>query len=508
MSSSDGYPRPTIVCTSWCNGGREDNHAPESVLAERPPFQQQLYTDRDLAADLNALSFQERQALEEDIHGVAQHYSSQQDETNPAWVAMKLEEFKKALTEIPPSRKQAWERATFLRPGLSQDSKLHLQFLRAKHFDPLAAADLVVAYYENKRNVWCRQKNSQDDMILVRRITFQDLSSTEQGLVRSGLHRLLPGRESKGRGVAFSRVRQWDVNGTSSPTTTSTADTSANPQAALTRALWYLHTSIEDDISMQQKGVVSVSDLRGTFKSSPLELLQFLSTIAGMVENMPYHNASTHIIYDHTGLNNFIQSFPLLFTKEFRVRNRFHYGSTMEIDYSLRSFGLKVADALDLEDNTSASDLLSPIAMEDYIQQQQTIEQAVLQAEMSFLSPTSYVALYPNPQDILLGRNKTTNSWRGNKNYQRIIDQQALRYIEVQSKDRIEKTLVTLETIHILQKDYGARLLQKSKDARSWEVMSDADAQKKVNQALRLAAKTIISKRSPFSLKRKASPST
>lgn len=121
------------------------------------------YSDADLAADMNALSFAERQALEEDIHGVRDVIEETEE-----LVASKLEEMKKCLAKISTRERQAWDRAVFLRPSLSQDRKLYLMCLRARRFRVDDAAKLLVAYFRTKRDLF-------GDDLLIHRITWNDV---------------------------------------------------------------------------------------------------------------------------------------------------------------------------------------------------------------------------------------------------------------------------------------------------------------------------------------------
>jgi len=121
------------------------------------------YTDTDLASELNALSFSERQAMEEDIHGVAEVIQER-----PELVTAKIEEMLQALAKIDPQRRQAWDRAIFLRPALMEDRRLHLMFLRARRFRANDAAELQCAYFRAKRDLF-------GDELLIHRITWNDV---------------------------------------------------------------------------------------------------------------------------------------------------------------------------------------------------------------------------------------------------------------------------------------------------------------------------------------------
>jgi len=123
----------------------------------------EAYTDADLAADLNALSFTERQAMEADIHGVKDIV-----EETAEFVDEQLAKMREALDKITTRQRQSWDRAIFLRPALARDRGLHLMMLRARRFRPDDAAILMAAYFQAKRDLF-------GDDLLIHRITWNDI---------------------------------------------------------------------------------------------------------------------------------------------------------------------------------------------------------------------------------------------------------------------------------------------------------------------------------------------
>jgi len=140
-------------CDPW---NRNIEAASESISLD-------AYTDADLAKDLNAMTFAERQAMEEDIHGAGNVI-----EETPEFVTEKIEKMREALDHMNMKRRQAWERAVFLRPALNGDRNLHLTFLRARRYRPDDAATLMAAYYQTKRDLF-------GDDLLIHRITWNDV---------------------------------------------------------------------------------------------------------------------------------------------------------------------------------------------------------------------------------------------------------------------------------------------------------------------------------------------
>ena len=415
------------------------------------------YTDADLAADMNALTYEERRVMEEDIHGVGDVV----EETDEMLEA-NLAEMRIALDRIPDSAKIAWDRAVFLRPSLATDRSLHLMLLRAARFDVPRAATLLVHRFEEKRFYF-------GDDLLIHRITWDDLTPEEHAFVRSGSYQLIPDRDRTGRGITYSRLCNWDVS----------------DPFVFGRCMYYIGSALEGYPEMQRKGIVSIGDFRGKWKSSFLQVIKVIGGGKDALDNLPYHNATSHLLYDDANVNTFIQGIRAVLNKEHRLRHRFHNGSALEIDYSLRSFGINLSDCLPLD---STRGPMSAHGIEQDIQRRQKMDEEWRQSEAPYRDPASRKALSPNPQDIILGRNKKIAAgWRGNIAYNQLIEKYVSEYIAVGDQDRIAKTAIAIQVVRVVRYEFKARFL--SRKDTEWEVMDDIEAQRKVSQALRNAAR-------------------
>lgn len=128
------------------------------------------YTDTDLARDLNALTMEERQAIEEDIHGVIGVIPETEE-----FVEEKIKDMNMHLENIHPREKQAWDRAVFLRPSLEHDKALRMMSLRARRFQPRQAARAMIQLFE-ERSKFCGEDLSYQ------RLTWNDVSSADYSL--------------------------------------------------------------------------------------------------------------------------------------------------------------------------------------------------------------------------------------------------------------------------------------------------------------------------------------
>lgn len=224
---------------------------PERTIA--PDEEEVKYSDADLANELNQLTFEEREAVTEDIHGLSGVIPE-----NPPFVREKLKEFREVMDNLSANvvTRAAWDRAVFLRPSLQSDRELALLYLRAKRFDTFDAVQLLFKSYEAKQFLF------GEESVLHRRIRWDDLTELEQSIVRSGFCLHIPrNKENTRKEICVTRIhgytRPWTLN-------------------SLLRATVYeMYWGFECDPYLQRKGRTLVVDARGTIEVTPLERIQF-----------------------------------------------------------------------------------------------------------------------------------------------------------------------------------------------------------------------------------------
>lgn len=131
--------------------------------------------------------------------------------------------------------------------------------------------------------------------------------------------------------------------------------------------------------------------------------------------------------------------------------------------------------------------------IEEDIRQRQQLDLEWQHSEAPYMDPTSKIALFPNPQDIIMGRNKAVAmTWTGNIIYHDVVQRYANRYLETQNgaSDRMSKTLISLEILEVLREQYKSRFLIRE-DTR-WVMIPDSEAQRKISQSLRTLAREIM----------------
>ncbi len=297
------------------------------------------------------------------------------------------------------------------------------------------------------------------------------MTEQEHDIFRSGGYQLVPNSDTKGRTVAFHYLCHLDI---------------VENAMSTARCIWYIESVIADYPELQQKGVVTIVDCGGKWKCSALQFIHFLAKYP--MDATPFHDASMHILYNDSTLDAMIRKLRYVLRKDFRLRMRLHLGSTLETMYSLRTFGIDVPDWFILNEKEASSSII-----DEDIRQRQELDETWRLFEAPYRDPSSRVALFPNPQDIILGRNKAVAmTWSGNILYHKVIQQNVHRYIDAQAigTERICKTLISIEILHILNHKYGSRFL--SRKDTMWEVLDDFEAQKKISQALRALSREIL----------------
>jgi hypothetical protein len=163
--------------------GQEEHHLPEPAVL--------------LAQELYKLSFEEREKVFSDVHGV----SDVIDET-PQLLAESLAGFNKALQAASMdndknndknNNKSVYDLAKEQDENYVKALDFQLKFLRADNFNPVKAAARMLKYLEAKQKLFGSDK-------LTKNITLNhDFSAEDLQVARSGLGSLLPLRDRTGR---------------------------------------------------------------------------------------------------------------------------------------------------------------------------------------------------------------------------------------------------------------------------------------------------------------------
>jgi hypothetical protein len=227
-------------------------------------------TDHAIARDFYSLSFQDRNDINEEVHGVQ---SMAQEET-PELIEESLRMLSIELRNLPLCHKHIYEQALNMRRmhmngksnGNGEDNfssssinddeydndgcyvetrDFQLMFLRCELFNPKKAAIRLVTYLELAYETY-------GEVALRRPLRIDDLQSTEEiDVLKSGHHQLLPFRDRSGRRV-LALHRDLSLP---SASVLSQSVLSSGPGMKLMLYLW---TVLAEDIESQRKGLVVV----------------------------------------------------------------------------------------------------------------------------------------------------------------------------------------------------------------------------------------------------------
>ena len=143
-----------------------------------------------LSKELHQLSFNDRNAIQEEIHGVR----NAAPEETPEGMEEGLAQLQQELQAIPPNQKAAYTKACLPPQSYVHDRSFSLKFLRADLYDCKAAARRVVSYLDMMLDFY-------GPSVLNRPLRLSDLGDQELKVLRSGQIQLLPFRDRSGRRV-------------------------------------------------------------------------------------------------------------------------------------------------------------------------------------------------------------------------------------------------------------------------------------------------------------------
>jgi hypothetical protein len=150
-------------------------------------------TDALLAKEMNAFSMAERERVLHDIHGVldipTENTKQMQDKL------VELEQF----IQQNASSSSAYHQADELSNPYVQNRAFRMKFLRADGFDTEKAGKRMLAFFEQKLEMFGKDKLVQD-------ITLDDLDQEDLAVLNNGHLQVLPKRDQTGR-LILANVR-------------------------------------------------------------------------------------------------------------------------------------------------------------------------------------------------------------------------------------------------------------------------------------------------------------
>jgi hypothetical protein len=279
-AQSAGQKRRRIGFTKYTNKEEQSGEVPHALLVE----------------ELNTLSLQERQQVEEEVHGVADEIKE-----DVQFVEEKLEELNLQINKI--RKKPAYDLALFLYPAYVTDRAFLLMFLRCECFGVALTAKHIVNHFEVKLEYFGIDK-------LVKDIAFEDLDEDDRANI-GGSHWWLKAKDTAGRSLFFVVQKA--------------APKYKHPRNVI-RALWWILMSGLRDEEAQKNGVVVVNfflDLDAGSQAWDTELFQHSRKLT---DAMPMRVSAHHFCFDNPKIRPVMGWIQMLIKTQGRVRFRAHFG--------------------------------------------------------------------------------------------------------------------------------------------------------------------------------------
>ena len=242
-----------------------------------------------------------------------------------------------------------------------------------------------------------------------------------------------------------------------------------------------MFTILLADEDNQKKGIVDVLyfvDMKGI----PDSMLQYVRDSHHILSAMPVRSCGFHVCYNNNLIRSFLSFLHVVTPKERKLRERVHFGSHLEVEYQLRTFGI---DLRDLETGDSA-ETFGDDYFEKFLESRRTIEAETKRMDQELEKQTG-VILYPNPMDVLCGRGRPYQDFPGNIRVGEMVDEQVPTYLK--TSERTVKTMIANGIVERV-KEAGGRFLSRRKDG--WKIADEKVARGKISQALRVRTLKLV----------------
>jgi len=426
--------------------------------------------DQLLAYELNQLTFQERESINEEIHGIRVRNTTIEETPellDHCFRQLDIELTKKRSESVIFDRVQR----LFGNSTYFNTKEFRIMFLRSDFFDCDKAANRICRFADLMYEI-------HGDYALQRRPKLSDFTDLELEVLELGGYQILPGRDRAGRRIVINLA--YD-----------------NPEGfgflSRLRVGAYVLMSMLDDIETQRKGIVAISwwcninvddfIIRGKVHNRmhyiPMRVGAMHCCIPSQIKSNRF-GKKAKTSGDFASRMSKIINAMLVFSIGSNVRPRFrlHTGSVIECVYALQSFGIH-SDQLPV--NTSSEKW----KMKEHLK---WLELCRLREESlkNKGNKCDSIIECPNQTDILFGRGRPIMRHPGNAILRYVVQSKLEEYTN--AKNKKETTDVTWSVVRILKGKYGARFLKEETvetNGLAWVEVSNETARQKVRIAFR-----------------------
>mmetsp|Transcript_24629 Transcript_24629/g.57814 ORF Transcript_24629/g.57814 Transcript_24629/m.57814 type:complete len:502 (-) Transcript_24629:469-1974(-) len=339
--------------------------------------------DDIMSKELMNLSMQDRNAINEEIHGV----NCLAVEETQELLRNLLHDLAVVLDNVlPPAETRAYRRSQKIPHSYVNTIDFRLRFLRCEVFDAKKAARRMAFYLNTVQDFF-------GDFALERPIRLSDFNKEEQTFMRKGFMQLLPYRDRSGRriGVIFPGKEL--------------AQSSARLKAKI--AL-YLSWTAGNEVETQRMGVVIL-----IWYDKSFQLLH------RPVQNKPkFHEVwmlricAIHLCTPDTPLYRIRRGFITMRMAHNRLKLRVHIGNTVENNYKLQCFGIPTET---IPITYSGTVKFQP--MRQWIRLRTFLEEPIYQDTAEIRS----IIECPHPNDIVFRQGSSFLSHPGNATFRTLI---------------------------------------------------------------------------------------
>ena len=211
-------------------------------------------------------------------------------------------------------------------------------------------------------------------------------------------------------------------------------------------------------------------------------MLQYVRDAHHILSAIPVRTCGFHVCYNNKLIRSFLSFLHVVTPNERKLRERVHFGSHLEVEYTLRTFGI---DLRDLETDASA-ETFGDEYFEKFLETRRMIEAENKRGDEEREKQTG-VILYPSPMDVLCGRGRPYQDFPGNIRVSEMVDEQVPTYLK--ASERTAKTLIAIGIVKRVQ-EVGGRFLTRQKDG--WKIADEKVARGKISQALRVRTLKLV----------------
>eukprot|EP00531_Pseudo-nitzschia_arenysensis_P001640 CAMPEP_0116142788 /NCGR_PEP_ID=MMETSP0329-20121206/15096_1 /TAXON_ID=697910 /ORGANISM="Pseudo-nitzschia arenysensis, Strain B593" /LENGTH=526 /DNA_ID=CAMNT_0003638049 /DNA_START=47 /DNA_END=1627 /DNA_ORIENTATION=+ len=452
----------------------------EPLLPDTPS---DFSVDNCLSEELLKLSFKERQAIQEEIHGVGCGAITE----TPKLIKDSLEEFDEKVNAL---KEQSDERVELDNRNIKKllrnvcrtnsfsndasnkakvgcylnDGDVRLRFLRCEMFDVDKAVERFICFLDFCSDIF-------GDYICEREMFLSDFNSQEVTILRNSRAQMLPFRDRSGRRVMVS-VGDLNLH---------------LPLKIRWKICMYFYWQSSSDIVSQRRGIVIAlwpfdedgggehwkKSIKPGFKESS-EYQQ--KNNAGM----PVRVSSLQMYYKDTPFFHALSALYVFYgsTPERRAVYRAHYGEHTELLYKFGSYGIS-SDLLPV----SFTGTLKFGHMTGWINYQRAYEEKIKRGgdgDMEWIE-------CPWPNDVIFRKGSTFRNNRGNVIYRLMVERFSEEHVRSNKKQKFEITHTIIDEIE----KCNGRFLEWSLEKQLWLVIKDRDrVRRKIAAAFKYSART------------------